>query len=74
MTALCHHFDCKYQHYFLNYQIFEHKNINNPNHHTHYPDHNRDGIGLGNSIQVLEPLWLAKVVHDMHLEAAGRYR
>ena len=47
MTALCHHLDCKYQHYFLNYQIFEHKNINNPNHHTHYPDHNRDGIGLG---------------------------
>lgn len=36
-------------------------------------DFSRHLLGLGNSIQVLEPQWLAKVVHDMHLEAAEKY-
>ena len=30
-------------------------------------------LGLGNSIKVLEPEWLAEVVHVMHQEAAGLY-
>ena len=36
-------------------------------------DMSRHLLGLGNTIKILEPEWLAEVVHVMHQEGASLY-